>query len=506
MAKPFSELFKKYEPSDSDKNVISKIVEYSAKADKESRIIICDVVFDGYVPIGSLFSIENAIAKAYELSRMEIHPSFKGVSFDVCYIEHVFIELSRRSASSNGFFSGAFIEKLDGSEVSEDNDTLYISLRNGGKNLLVSGGADALISDIIEEMFGERKKIEFCGITELTYDDLAGIDSLPDIHIPVPEEVKEAEIARAASATLSSALKTESGDAEIDIDEGIVRCGGMIFDISEIENVYNTVKDIDIIPLRKVTLDSGNFTVCGEVFGYEKKLTKKQDKCIVSFYIGDKESAHVVKMFYSKEKDEEYGKISDGKCIIMQGKAQVDKFDGTPCLNPTSIGFIKKKQKTDTAEEKRVELHLHTMLSTMDSVFSCSDVIKTAVRYGHKAIAITDHGNVQAFPEILAAKRKQKADIKVLYGIESYFVDDTAKAVFGEGDGDFKNDKFCVFDIETTGLSAKDCKITEIGAVLYQNGEVLDTFSSFVNPHESLTEQISNLTGITDDMLKDAPD
>ena len=125
MAKPFLELFKKYEPSDSDRNVISKILEYSAKADKEARIIACDVVFDGYVPMSSLFSIENAIAKAYELSRMEIHPCFKGISFDVCYIEHVFIELSRRSASTNGFFSGAFLEKLDGSEVSENDDTLH---------------------------------------------------------------------------------------------------------------------------------------------------------------------------------------------------------------------------------------------------------------------------------------------------------------------------------------------------------------------------------------------
>ena len=268
MAKPFLELFKKYEPSDSEKNVISKILEYSAKADKEARIISTDVVFDGYVPYSLLFPIENSIAKAYELQRMEIHPSFKGVGFDVCYIEHVFIELSRRSASSNGFFSGAFIEKLDGSEVSEDVDTVYISLQNGGKNLLISGGADAMIADIIEEMFGDRKKIEFCGITELSYEDLAGIDSLPAIHIPVPEEVKIAEMEKAASSTLTSALTNEPSEAEVNIDEGIVKCGGMIFDISEIENVYGTVKDINIIPIRQANLDSGNFTICGEVFGY----------------------------------------------------------------------------------------------------------------------------------------------------------------------------------------------------------------------------------------------
>ncbi len=506
MQKPFLELFKKYEPSEAEKRILDGILEYSAKADKEQRIIICDVVFENYIPYSTLFSIENSIAKAYELNRMELHPCYKNVSFDVCFIEHVFIELARRNVASNGFFSGAFIEKLDGSEVSEEADTLYISLKNGGKNLLIRGGVDTLISDIIEEMFGDRKSVEFCGITELTYDDLAGIDSLPEIHIPVPQEIKIQQMEESASAVLNSALKSEPLGCKVDIENGTIESGGVLFDVSEIDNVYNNVKDINAISIREISLSSGTFTVCGEVFGYEKKLTKKKDKCIVSFYVGDKESACVVKMFYSVDKDAELSKISDGKCIIMTAKAQVDKFDGTLCVSPSAIGFIKKIQKTDKAEEKRVELHLHTMLSTMDSVFSCSDVIKTAVRYGHKAVAITDHGNVQAFPEILAAKRKQKADIKVLYGIESYFVDDTAKAVFGDGDGDFKNDTFCVFDIETTGLSAKDCKITEIGAVLYRGGEILDTFESFVNPHEALTEQISNLTGITDDMLKDAPD
>ena len=371
MQKPFLELFHKYEPSDGERNVLSTITGYSAKADKEARIISCDVAFQGYVPFSVLLNIENNIAKAYDLSRMEIHPFFNNLQFDVCYIEHVFIELSRRSAASNGFFSGAFIEKLNGSEVSEDADTVFISLQNGGKSLLVSGGADEMISDIIEEMFGERKRVEFCGITELSYDDLAGIDSLPEIHIPVPEDVKEAELERKAASTMNSvsARDNKQAFAEVDVENAVVVSGNMTFDISEIENLYSTVKDIDVIPIRNANLDAGSFTVCGEVFGYEKKLTKKQDKCIVNFYITDNDASAVVKMFYPVEKDAEYGKISDGKCIIMKAKAQVDKFDGNLCLNPSAIGLVKRIKKTDTAEEKRVELHLHTMLSTMDSVF-----------------------------------------------------------------------------------------------------------------------------------------
>ncbi len=506
MAKTFLQLFSKYTPSDNERELLEKVISYTVKADKELRIISTDVVFDFYVPYPVLSKIENEIAEIYELARMEIHPSFMNTPFDVGYIEHVFIELSRKSSTGNGFFSGAFIEKLDGSEVSENESTVYISLQNGGRDLLISSGCDIMISDIIEKMFFERRNVEFCGITELCYDDLMGIESLPGIKFPVPDYVSEEQTEQQVNSSLNTVNSDREAVATVNIEEGTAQSGYMKFDISEIENVYNAVKDISIIPIRNANLDAGTFTICGEVFGYEKKLTKKQDKCIVTFFVTDNDASCVVKMFYGIEKDEEYSKICDGKCVIMRAKAQVDKFDKSVCINPLAIGLIKKIKRTDNAEEKRVELHLHTMLSTMDSVFSCSDVIKTAVRFGHKAVAITDHGNVQAFPEILAAVRKQKADLKILYGIEAYFVDDTAKAVYGDGDGDFSKDTFCVFDIETTGLSAKDCKITEIGAVLYRDGKVLDTFSSFVNPHEPLTQQISELTGITDDMLKDAPD
>ena len=508
MAKSFLELFNKYSPSGEDAAILNSIISYTAKADKEQRIISANIVFPYYVPFNVLSKIERDIASSYELSRMEIHPTFDNTPFDVGYIEHVFLELTKRSSTGNGFFSGAFIEKLDGSEVSEKDKTIYINLQNGGKDLLISGGCHTLIRQIIYDMFCENRNVEFCGTTELSYDDLTRIESLPEYRAPVSSNIKIQELDSTFSsvAPLNSANTNSEAFASINIDDGTVISGSMMFDISEIENVYNSVKDINIIPIRHATLEKDTFVICGEVFGYEKKLTKKQDKCIVSFYITDNDSSAVVKMFYSVDKDEEYGKIDNGKSIIMKARAQIDKFDGSICLNPLAIGVIKRIKKTDTASEKRVELHLHTNLSTMDSVFSCSDVIKTAVRYGHKAVAITDHGNVQAFPEILAAVRKQKADIKILYGIEDYFVDDTAKAVFGDGDGDFKNDTFCVFDIETTGLSAKDCKITEIGAVLYRNGEILDTFESFVNPHVHISDEIQRLTGITNDMVKDAPD
>ena len=511
MTKTFLEKFSKYTPSEAELPLLSEITEYTVKVDKQSRIISVNASFNEYVPLSVLFKIESGIKEAYDLSRMEIHPSFKNVSFDVCYMEHVFFEFTRLDALGNGFLTDAFIEKLDSSEVSLENSTLYISLNNGGKSLLLSNGCDRHLSEIIKNMFGINVGIEFCGVTELDYSDLEKSFSVPKIKMPV-ETPSEIGFESQNPSIANGLPKREPPKAYFDAETALVHSGGMVFDVSNIENLYNTIKDVDVIPIREVSIDKGAFTICGEVFGYTKKLTKNNDKCIVSFYLTDRDASVVVKMFYPKEKDAEYGKICDKACIILKGSAKIDKFDGTPCVNPQSIGLVKQVKKTDTAKEKRVELHLHTNLSTMDSVFSVSDVIETAMRYGHKAVAITDHGNVQAFPEVLEtyrkvkSKKKEAPDLKFLYGIEAYFVDDTAKAVFGEADANLENDLYCVFDIETTGLSAKECEITEIGAVLYKGGKILDTFESFVNPHTEISENITSLTGITNEMVADAPD
>ena len=189
--------------------------------------------------------------------------------------------------------------------------------------------------------------------------------------------------------------------------------------------------------------------------------------------------------------------------VLVHGSLKNDTFDGELFLYPYDLMQVKRLYRTDEADEKRVELHLHTQLSAMDATIPPDVIVKQAAKWGHKAVAITDHGNVQAFPMAMEAAEKI-GGIKVIYGMEAYFVNDTARAVFGSANASFE-DEFVVFDIETTGLSAISNHITEIGAVRIKGGKVLETFCTFVDPGEPIPENITKLTGISDADVAGAP-
>ena len=187
----------------------------------------------------------------------------------------------------------------------------------------------------------------------------------------------------------------------------------------------------------------------------------------------------------------------------VQGDVQFDKYAKEINIMAKNIMLAQPPPKRkDNAEQKRVELHLHTQMSSMDGVTNVKTYIKRAIEWGHKAIAITDHGVVQAFPDAMNAANG--TDLKVIYGVEAYLIDDLGNVVMCPK-GQSLYDTFIVFDIETTGLSKENDKITEIGAVKVENGKIIERFSTFVNPKKRLSEEIIKLTNITDDMLKDAP-
>ncbi|MEG2770600.1 MAG: exonuclease domain-containing protein, partial [Oscillospiraceae bacterium] len=200
--------------------------------------------------------------------------------------------------------------------------------------------------------------------------------------------------------------------------------------------------------------------------------------------------------------------LSVGSTVIVRGNTYFDKYDSDYVIDPRDILVVGHAKRQDKAEgEKRVELHLHTKLSTMDGLTDVADAVYTAHRWGHRAIAITDHGVAQAFPIAMAAAddiHKTDPDFKLIYGVEAYFVNDMVPCVYGTLEGSV-DCEYVVFDIETTGLSPKTEKITEIGAVILKNGEIIKEFSTFVDPEKHIPERITEITGINDAMVNGAP-
>ncbi|NTW71693.1 MAG: PolC-type DNA polymerase III [Eubacteriaceae bacterium] len=238
------------------------------------------------------------------------------------------------------------------------------------------------------------------------------------------------------------------------------------------------------------------------------KITKVEQKeirnnmVITSFNITDYSSSLTCKTFLNTEKSKSLGdNLSNGDWIKVKGKIQYDTFVRENILMAGAIEKIFVEERTDEDEIKRVELHAHTQYSSMDSVAKVKKLIEKAAAFGHKAIAITDHGVLQAYPE--AMEMADSKGIKVIYGIEGYLVDDNRSSKWGNEDADLDS-TFIIFDIETTGLSAKNSEIIEIGAVKVNAGQIIETYTSFVRPEGRVPVKITELTGISDDMVRNA--
>ena len=274
--------------------------------------------------------------------------------------------------------------------------------------------------------------------------------------------------------------------------------------------LYGRDFDDDPIELSTVVGEMGEITFRGKVIEFDTREIRNE-KTIVMFAVTDFTDTIMVKMFVRNEQlTDVLGDIKKGAFLKIKGVTTIDKFDGE--LTIGSVTGIRKisdftESRMDTAPEKRVELHCHTKMSDMDGVSEVVDILKRAHEWGHKAIAITDHGVVQAFPianHFIEGLDKDDP-FKVIYGVEGYLVDDLQDVAVNEK-GQSLNDTYVVFDLETTGFSPIKDKIIEIGAVKVENGEITDKFSTFVNPKVPIPFKITNLTSITDEMVMEAPD
>ncbi len=258
------------------------------------------------------------------------------------------------------------------------------------------------------------------------------------------------------------------------------------------------------IPISELTPESGRVIVTGEVFGAEVREVRGNAK-IAEFNVTDYTGSLRVSKFIREPGDAAYENIKNGMYVSVQGAVSFNRWLGDIAMEPYAVMELPKPERRDGAEGgKRVELHMHSRYSQLDALTDIDELVATAARWGHRAVALTDHGVVQGFPELCGAGKKY--GIKVLYGLEAYYINDYDDriAVVGGQDAAFE-DEFVFFDIETTGLNAETDRITEIGAVLVKEGEILARFQTFVDPETPIPYEITRLTGIRDSDVLGAP-
>ena len=501
MTDEFLRKFPRYTPTEQDMDVIRAITAFSVRVNKEEKSVECNADFSRIVPSDGLYSVETGIRDAYGISDCRIYPVFKGCTFDASYVPELVHTLLLYHG--DGYVHG-FLEEYD---TSFDGFTLTVTLRDGLSSRLIENKIDKFFEDAVLARFGTHIKVVFKGNVKL--------DFISDAEIKLRKEAQDNYIKELKNAPRNDMATPEGcdnrafspvdGEVLTKNDDGTVFCAGRLrFNIAEKELLYGNESSAKIIAIRQIEPDKRCAFLC-RLFQIEDKENREGTKITYKMWVTDLDSSMTLRLVVDKEAG--FAAPKPGAALLVCGSPAIDKFDGEVLVRVNTLYKVKEILSKDDADETRVELHLHTTLSANDALCDPADVIKTADRWGMPAIAVTDHGNVQAFPEIMREADKHP-NVKPIYGMEGYLVDDTARAVFefkSENDISFSDGVFTVFDIETTGLSPLTCAITEIGAVKYCAGEVTDTFDTFVNPGMPIPEKIVQLTGITDEMVKDAP-
>ncbi len=441
------------------------------------------------------------------------------------YFESILLELGARSVVERSMMQNA-------SYSFEDENILALKLTD---TIVAEGKKEALttyLKELFEERFARPVEIrvfyERAKDSKLKYNDLKLRQEVDEILKNAASVQVKKESEKAEENTLSAEQKK---DVKIGVNQGkavekdrSAGSGKNNFSRYGKREGYSSLKrnsddpnliygrdfDDEPIELSTVVSEMGEITLRGKVISFDTREIRNE-KTIVMFAVTDFTDTIMVKMFVRNEQlPDILGDVKAGAFLKIKGVTTIDKFDGE--LTIGSVTGIRKisdftESRKDTAPEKRVELHCHTKMSDMDGVSDVSSLLKRAHDWGHKAIAITDHGVVQGFTEAHHfLDRLDKDDpFKVIYGVEGYLVDDLQDVAVNEKGQSF-DETFVVFDLETTGFSSVKDKIIEIGAVKVKNGKITDKFSTFVNPKIPIPFEITQLTSITDQMVLDAPD
>ncbi len=521
MSKNLAEVFNKYTPSGARRGWMEAAQSLSVRADKERRIVEVTAAFSAIVEKDELYAAENDIRDAYKLNAVKILPKYPSTLLSERYLPEIFKEAANVRVEVRCFFDGCRYT------LTEDKLTVTVMYPEQSVQFIENGKTPTLIQNIIYSEFGVKLDVEILpnesGVAdeprydESYYRELEQIDTRlsaasrdydmraseagkPKENTPQDDEPEEEKLPHAASLF--------DANPEILNDGGLVSIGRYKFDISEPEFLIGSPFAITPTPIS--VLDDGkrhsDVVVVGQVFKYTAEPNRAGDKFNVTFAIFDGNASVESRAYLTPEEQKELsGIVRPGEAVALHGYVKHDmrkqQLDEDMTFHYTDIAKIKKKERKDNADKKRVELHFHSNMSAMDATVPPDKLVGIAKKWGMPAVAITDHGNVQGFPEAMIASEKQ--DMKVIYGMEAYFVNDMASALYGEYNGQIDGDAV-VFDIETTGLSAQHCKIIEIGAVKISKGMVTDRFDEFVDPEIPIPKEITELTSITDEMVSGA--
>ena len=438
--------------------------------DRENRSMLFDMYFEKFDPAAE-GKVKQILADGFAPYNVEIRTKYPSDSLTPDSVKEVVSEMEK-TEPVNGFF--------DGCNVTIDGRKVAVELCHGGLEILNGLDIPGKLSRRITEKYGIVTEVTL-SCPEIKHDSGT---AAPQYHEPLYDEPVKRDY-----GTIDSPLGPMSGN---------------------IEGIYGHGMDsMDITAISALDMPKNNITVCGYLFKREEKTTRRGDT-IIEMGISDYTSSCYMKIIISSGKPQgKLGQLKPGDLLIVFGNYKFDDFINDNIFMPKSIARTKLIEKTDNAPEKRIELHLHTNMSTLDGMSSPADAVKLAYKYGHKAIAITDHAVLQAFPDVaneVAAIRKQDPErgFKAIYGVEAYYVDDRSSSVHGTCTDSLDED-IVVFDLETTGFYPHKDRIIEIGAVILHDGKVTERFSTFVNPKQEISSRITELTGITNDMVAGAP-
>ena len=475
----FLQMFSEYRPGESLSGVLSVARITGADLDPATRQAAVTLYADQYIPMRLLEKAERDICGLYGLRHFEIHmthPAEELQKVEPEELMQLFVEENSMNRAS-----------LAGAGWKWDGDNLEISLRANGKAALEE--AVPAVCRKLTERFGKAPVFKVLSAHDLSGQAL--FDAL---------ETMRSTTAAAMPAAMCSGDKKSSGSPKQDQPQ------------SE-ETLYGKPFRGNPVPMKDLNIDMGSVIVEGRVFSVDHRELKKRNAWIVSFDMTDNTgSVRLQRFLENSEAKKILDHLQVGNILKVQGRTELNRYDNEMNIKPFAIMPGSMPTRKDTAPgEKRVELHLHTTMSNMDALTDTGAAVKQAAAWGHKAIAITDHGVAQSFPDAMKAAAKAKVagtdqNIKILYGCEGYYVNDVDDRIVVHGEKNITFDEeYVAFDLETTGLSSKKDKIIEIGAVILKNGREVDRFQTFVDPERHLEPKIVELTGITEDMLKGAP-